>query len=81
MLDTSTRIGFEDSHEQYRDAVRKFLAKEAEPFLDKWEADGITSKAFWRAAGDAGLLCSSMPEAYGGVGLDVSYDLVFLEEL
>jgi len=81
MLDVSGRMGFEDSHAQFRDSVRRFLAREAEPYLDQWEAEGITSRAFWRAAGEAGLLCSSMPEAYGGVGLDISYDLVFLEEL
>lgn len=81
MLNTNGRLGFDESHEQFRDTVRKFLAKEAEPYLDKWESEGITSKSFWRAAGDAGLLCCSMPEAYGGAGLDVSYDLVFLEEL
>ena len=81
MLDTSARQGFDESHEQFRDTVRKFLAKEAEPFLDKWESEGITSAAFWRAAGEAGLLCASMPEAYGGVGLDISYDLILLEEL
>lgn len=81
MLNTNSRQGFDESHEQYRNSVRKFLSKEAEPYLDKWEEDGITSKDFWRAAGDSGLLCSSMPETYGGVGLDISYDLVFLEEL
>lgn len=81
MLDTSSRTGFEESHEQYRETVRRFLAREAEPYLDKWEAEGITSKAFWKAAGAAGLLCSSMPEAYGGVGLDISYDLIFQEEI
>lgn len=81
MLDTATRQGFNGSHDQFRETVRKFLAKEAEPYLDKWEAEGITSKAFWMAAGKAGLLCASMPEAYGGVGLDVSYDLVRQEEM
>ncbi|MEO7328310.1 MAG: acyl-CoA dehydrogenase family protein, partial [Minicystis sp.] len=81
MLNTTARLGLDESHEQFRETVRKFLAKEAEPYLDKWEAEGITSKAFWRAAGEAGLLCASMPEEYGGVGLDVSYDLVFLEEV
>ena len=81
MLDTTSRQGFDESHEQYRATVRKFLAKEAVPYLDEWEAKGVSSKAFWRAAGEAGLLCSSMPEQYGGVGLDVSYDLVFVEEL
>ena len=81
MLDTTSRQGFDESHEQYRATVRKFLAKEAVPYLDEWEAKGVSSKAFWRAAGEAGLLCSSMPEQYGGVGLDVSYDLLFVEEL
>ena len=81
MLDTSARQGFDESHEQFRDTVRKFLAKEAAPYLDKWEEEGITSAAFWRAAGKAGLLCASMPEAYGGAGLDISYDLILLEEL
>ncbi|MEP7351521.1 MAG: acyl-CoA dehydrogenase family protein, partial [Sphingorhabdus sp.] len=80
MLNTTARLGLDESHEQFRETVRKFLAKEAEPYLDKWEEEGITSKAFWRSAGEAGLLCTSMPEAYGGVGLDISYDLVFLEE-
>lgn len=81
MLNTSARMGFDESHEQFRDTVRRFLAKEAEPYLDKWEAEGITDAAFWRAAGEAGLLCTSMPEEYGGVGLDISYDLILLEEL
>ena len=81
MLDTSARQGFDESHEQFRDTVRKFLAKEAAPYLDKWEEEGITSAAFWRAAGEAGLLCASMPESYGGVGLDISYDLILLEEI
>ena len=81
MLDTSARQGFHESHEQFRDTVRKFLAKEAAPYLDKWEEEGITSAAFWRAAGEAGLLCASMPESYGGVGLDISYDLILLEEI
>ncbi|AOH85864.1 acyl-CoA dehydrogenase [Sphingomonas panacis] len=81
MLDTRKRTGFDESHEQYRETVRKFIAREVEPYLDTWEADEITSKAFWRAAGNAGLLCTSMPEEYGGAGLDVSYDLIFQEEL
>ena len=56
MLDVSGRMGFEDSHAQFRDSVRRFLAREAEPYLDQWEAEGNTSRAFLRAAGEAGLL-------------------------
>ena len=67
MLNTSARLGFDESHEQFRESVRRFLAKEAAPYLDKWEHEGITSAQFWRAAGEAGLLCTSMPDAYGGV--------------
>lgn len=81
MLNTTARQGLDESHDQFRETVRKFLARQAEPYLDQWEKEGITSKEFWRAAGEAGLLCTSMPESYGGVGLDISYDLIFLEEL
>lgn len=81
MLNINARQGFDESHEQCRRTVRMFIAKEVEPFLDEWEEKGITSKSFWRRAGEVGLLCSSIPEAYGGAALDISCDMVFMEEL
>src|SRR3546814_2745987 len=35
----------------------------------------------WRKAGEAGLLCGDVPEAYGGFGADWLYNVVVIEEM
>ena len=81
MLDTSSRVGHDESHALFRDAVRKFFERELTPNLDRWEEERIVDKAFWRKCGAAGLLCPQVPEAYGGLGLDFGYNAVVTEEL
>jgi alkylation response protein AidB-like acyl-CoA dehydrogenase len=81
MLDTSERTCFTDEHHSFRDSVRKFFDRELHPNLDRWEAEGLVDLAFWRACGDAGLLCPGVPAEYGGLGLDFSYNAVVSEEL
>jgi alkylation response protein AidB-like acyl-CoA dehydrogenase len=79
MLDTATRASSAE-HEGFRDSVRRFLATEFTPNLAKFEEDGKVSLDLWRKAGEAGLLCLGLPEAYGGLGLDFSYNAVVNEE-
>jgi alkylation response protein AidB-like acyl-CoA dehydrogenase len=81
MLDTSRRTAFDESHELFRQEVRKFLARELTPHLDEWEQAGITPREFWNKCGDAGLLCPTVPEEYGGLGLDFGFNAVIDEEL
>ena len=81
MLDLSRRTAFSDDHHLFRDQVRKFFARELEPHLERWEAQGEIDKGFWRKAGEAGLLCANVPERYGGLGLDFGYNAVIDEEL
>jgi alkylation response protein AidB-like acyl-CoA dehydrogenase len=81
MLDISRRTAFNEDHNAFRDQVRKFFAKELVPNLDKWEDEGVVDRSFWRACGDAGLLCPTVPEQYGGLGLDFGYNAVIDEEL
>jgi alkylation response protein AidB-like acyl-CoA dehydrogenase len=81
MIETHGRMAFSDEHTQFRDSVRRFLAAEFAPNIDRWEAEGSMDRAFWRAAGEAGLLCPQLPEAYGGLGLDFTYNAVVAEEL
>ncbi|WP_194743959.1 acyl-CoA dehydrogenase family protein [Thermaurantiacus tibetensis] len=81
MLDTSRRTAFDESHEAFREQVRKFFQKELVPQLDRFEAEGIVDRAFWRKCGEAGILCPNVPEAYGGLGLDFGYNSVIDEEL
>ena len=81
MLDYSRRIAFNADHHQFRETVRRFIQRDVEPFLDKWEQDGIVGREIWATAGALGLLCPQVPEAYGGVGLDFGFDAVMAEEL
>ena len=81
MLSTDTRTIYDADLDLFRDQVRKFYARELVPHLDRWEEEGVVDRAFWRAAGEAGILCPQVPEAYGGLGLDYRYNAVIGEEL
>jgi acyl-CoA dehydrogenase len=81
MIDMSARPVFDEDLNLFRDQVRKFYDRELWPNLDRWEEDGIVDRAFWRACGEAGLLCPGVPSEYGGLGLDFRYNAVISEEL
>jgi alkylation response protein AidB-like acyl-CoA dehydrogenase len=81
VLDTSKRSFFDESHTIFRESVRRFFAQELVPHLDRWEEQGNSDKAFWLKCGEAGLLCPNVPEQYGGLGLDFTYNAIILEEL
>ncbi|GAC18343.1 acyl-CoA dehydrogenase family protein [Paraglaciecola arctica] len=69
-------------HDALRKTVRDFVNKEMDPFIDEWEAAGKAPlHALFKKMGDLGLLGIHKPEAFGGAGLDYSYNLVFAEEL
>jgi len=67
-------------HEDWRKSVRTFYEKEIMPHREKWEHEKRVSKDAWRRAGEAGLLCASMPTEYGGAGADFLYEAVAIEE-
>ena len=77
----SDRLAYTDTHEAFREQVRRFLAKEMEENGDRWEKEGLTDRSFWLRAGAQGLLSPQIPEQYGGLGLDVSYNFVVTEEI
>lgn len=75
------RALFSSEHEAFRDTVRRFVDEELVPHHDTWEDAQIVPRSVWRRAGDMGLLCPNMPEAYGGLGLDWLFNVVVIEEL
>jgi acyl-CoA dehydrogenase len=81
MLNTAGRDIYEADHETFRDAVRKFFSKEMLPNKDQYEEQGLVPLDVWRKAGEVGMLCPTMPEAYGGLGLDFRYNCIVGEEL
>jgi acyl-CoA dehydrogenase len=64
-----------------RDQARRFFEREFAPQRERWEKDGIVGQDAWRKAGAAGLLCASIPEAYGGGGGTRAHDIVIAEEV
>lgn len=64
-----------------RDAVRKFFAKEFVPQMPKWEKQGFIDREAWYKAGEAGILCASIPEEYGGGGGNFRHEMVLVEEM
>jgi alkylation response protein AidB-like acyl-CoA dehydrogenase len=65
----------------FRASVRQFIEREIAPFHQQWEKDGVVPRDLWLKAGDAGLLCCTVTEAYGGLGLDYLFDVVVFEEM
>lgn len=72
---------FTPEHDMWRETVRRFVEKEIVPFHAQWEKDGIVPRELWLKAGEAGMLCCTVPEEYGGLGLDYLFDVVVFEEL
>ncbi len=73
---------FTDEHNQLRRTVRDFIDKEVNPHIDEWEKAGaFPAHELFKKAGKLGLLGINKPEAYGGMGLDYSYQMCATEEL
>jgi acyl-CoA dehydrogenase len=75
------RTIFEPEHELFRESVRRFLEAEVVPFHDQWEEEGQVDRELWRKAGAQGFLAPTVPEAFGGVGVDYRYNVIVNEEV
>ncbi len=73
---------FTEEHDQLRRTVRDFVDKEINPHIDEWERAGaFPAHELFKKAGTLSLLGINKPEAYGGLGLDYSYQAAATEEL
>jgi acyl-CoA dehydrogenase len=80
-LDSLSRTIYTEDHDAFRQSVRSFLAKEAVPQVERWEANGIVDKDIWIKGGAIGMLCPTVPTEYGGLGLDFGYNALIDEEV
>ncbi|TCB48607.1 acyl-CoA dehydrogenase [Acinetobacter sp. ANC 4779] len=71
---------FTAEHEAFRETVRKFYEKEVVPNIEKYEQQQHVDRDLWNKAGAIGLLCATMPEEYGGSGVDRLYSMILIEE-
>lgn len=66
--------------EAFRETARKFFNKEVAPHLERFEQQQHVDRELWYKAGELGLLCTTMPEEYGGYGVDRLYSMILIEE-
>ena len=71
----------DESIEAFRDQVRRYIAGEMSPHLDRWRRQGFIPREVWRGFGSMGFLLPEMDEAYGGSGASLAYQLVVQDEM
>ncbi|MCU4536688.1 acyl-CoA dehydrogenase family protein [Acinetobacter bereziniae] len=74
------RTLFDSEHEQFRQTARRFFETEIAPYREQWETQQHLDRHLWQRAGELGLLCCTMPEQYGGSGVDRLYSMILMEE-
>lgn len=75
-------MNFTPEHRALAETVTRFVRKELNPHVPKWEADEqYPAHEVFRKLGALGLLGLKYPEEFGGAGLDFSYSLVMAEAL
>ena len=73
---------YTEQHLELQRTVKKFIKTEINPHIDEWERDGIfPAHEVFRKMGKLGLLGINKSEAFGGLGLDYSYQLAFCEAM
>ena len=65
---------------ELRKLTREFIANEITPHQERFAQQHRVDRNVWRKAGQAGLLCISVPEEYGGGGGDFRHEAVVLHE-
>ncbi|HUB08908.1 MAG TPA: acyl-CoA dehydrogenase family protein [Myxococcales bacterium] len=73
--------GLSEEQRLFRDAVRKLCEREIAPLVAAAEAEERFPLEVFRLLGDAGFLCPTFPEAYGGAGADTVSFCLLAEEL
>ena len=78
---SANRTLFEETHNIFRESVKRFIQKHVVPYHEEWEKLGVVSRDFWLEAGAAGILCPDLPTKYGGPGGDFRHNVIVLEEM
>lgn len=70
-----------EDHTLLRDQAAKFFAREVTPNQERWAEQHQVDRELWNKSGAAGLLCTSLPDEYGGGGGNFGHEAVVQEEL
>src|SRR5204863_10101992 len=68
-------------NEAFRDVMRRFVAREIEPYAHEWDEAGEFPRELYAKASEIGLLGLGFPEEYGGIPADQFMKIVVSQEL
>ena len=71
----------DDELEMLGDQVARFLKREMVPDAERWDREGMVDRVAWAKAGEAGILCASVPVEYGGGGGTRAHEAVIIQEI
>ena len=75
------RLIFDEDHDMFRDATRRFMQAEIEPHVERWREQGVCDKEAFLKSGEQGLLGMLVPEEYGGMVIeDFRFEQIVIEE-
>lgn len=69
---------FREDHALFRASVKCFIEREIAPHHARWEKEGMVSRELWKKSGEAGLLLTDLPTAYGGGGADFLTSVILI---
>lgn len=79
-LQTATPAWKTDELVLFEEEAAKFFSRELAPHVETWRDQGVVDRWAWEKTGEAGMLCMSMPEEYGGAGGTFAHEHVFIEQ-
>ncbi|MFI7006563.1 acyl-CoA dehydrogenase family protein [Streptomyces sp. NPDC050145] len=75
------RTVYDEDHESFRQTLRSFIEAEVLPVYDEWYEAGQVPRDFYRRLGELGIFGISVPEEFGGAGVDThKFEAVLTEE-
>lgn len=70
-----------ETHQMLRDSLKDFVQKEVEPQAHEFDKKELFNLGLYKKVGELGLLGLTVPEAYGGAGMDATAVCLVHEEL
>ena len=68
-------------HEAFRRTLRRFVAKEIEPYVNEWDEAGEFPRDLYKKAAAVGYLGLGYPERYGGIECDRFMRIIAMQEI
>ena len=76
------RTIYDEDHEAFRQSVKEFVDRTLAPRAEEMIRDHVIARDIWEEARAQGLFGLSIPEEYGGAGIDdYHFNAVFTEEI